>query len=99
MILNLAFTGSLARHRREVREHWGGPLCLVRREHSRAELDAIRDDVVTQVGEGVLSSYLDESEGIVGVEAIVVDDETKAWVDERYGSGLVRFEEGLDLVE
>jgi hypothetical protein len=30
LILNLAFTGSVELHRRELREVWSGPLCLTR---------------------------------------------------------------------
>ncbi len=99
LILNLAFTGSLARHEREARELWGGPLCVVQREHTHDQLDAIREEVVALVGEAALGSYVDGSEGVVGIRAIVVDDETKRAIAARYGEGVVVIEEALERLE
>ncbi|HEV7720060.1 MAG TPA: hypothetical protein VGO60_02195 [Iamia sp.] len=39
-VYTAAFTGAVARHRAELRELWGGPLCVVEREHTLAELQA-----------------------------------------------------------
>lgn len=99
LILTLAFTGSLTRHERELREHWGGPLCLVRHEHSYAELDAIREEVRALVGKDVLWTSVDVTEGVVEIGAVVVDDATKTAVAARHGEGVVDFEEALERLE
>jgi hypothetical protein len=44
-VLNVAFTGDLDRHETELREHWGGGLCLVLHERTLAKLREIQEEV------------------------------------------------------
>lgn len=45
VVPNTAFTGDLDRHERELREVWGGRLCVVRHEKTLAELRATQDEL------------------------------------------------------
>ena len=97
VILNIAFTGSLKRHERELRKVWGGPLCLVKQEHTEAELRAIQDELTKRLEGNVLSSWIGV-DGTIVLEVIVADAATDAAV-EGYEPGLVEIEERLRPVE
>jgi hypothetical protein len=99
LILNLAFTGSLERHERVVRQRWGGALCLTERDHSYAELDDVREEVSAHPDLVVLWSSTVENEGIVEIGVVAIDDETRAEIDERYGPGTVQIDAALRPVE
>jgi hypothetical protein len=93
IIANVAFTGELERHEAEIRDLWGGPLCLVQHERTYDQLRGIQRDF----GEGAPAeldlqttwSSVDVQTNVVEVGVIVADDAARAAVEERYGEGAV----------
>jgi hypothetical protein len=93
-ILNIAFTGDLERHEADLREVWGGPLCLVEHARTSAELEAIQAElgdpaVAGELGLEVTWSATDVLDNAVTVGVVVADDRARAAVAERYGEGAV----------
>lgn len=99
VIVNAAFTGSLERHEAEIRELWGGPLCVTQRDVSYRDLRAIQDELGEDPDIDVLWTDVDEVEGKVLAGVVVLDDETRARLDERYGAGAVEVHPQLRPVE
>ena len=98
LVLNLRFTADLDRHERQVRETWGGALCITQARHSQLELRAIQEDLV-DVG-GHLSSSIDVVRNVVEVTVILDrDGELQRDMDERYGTGVVVVDSALKPAE
>lgn len=98
IILNVAFTGDLERHERDLRETWGGPLCLVRHERTYRELLAIQrelEDVAEELDLEILGSSSDEVHGTVEMTVTVIDAEKRARMEERYGPGVIEVDARL----
>lgn len=92
IIANVTFTGNLERHTAEIRERWGGPLCVVEHEWTfdalrRAQAELGRD-VGSELGLQVLYSGISMYRNVVEVGVVVVDDEERASVEERYGDAV-----------
>jgi hypothetical protein len=98
LILNITFTGDLERHEAEIRQRWGGPLCVSRAAASMADLERIRHEVHEDVGARLLFSSIDEVRGRLEV-GVVTDDGLQARFDERYGHGVVLVDGALRPVE
>ena len=95
-LLNVAFTGNLARHEAVIREHWGGPLCLVEFERSFRDLRRIQAELSDkEFNFKSLWSGLDVRRNLVEIGVIVIDDASRKALDERYGPGTVRTDPGL----
>jgi len=100
-ILNAAFSGDVERHEAELRDLWGGPLCVSEREGATAEeLDAIRAEAEAAVngdlGLEFLWSSSSEVAGTIEIGVVVdVDGSAQATLDERFGSGVVLLVPGL----
>jgi hypothetical protein len=99
-VLNVAFTGDLARHEAELRPLWGGRLCVSRVERSLKELRRIHDEVTRgafgrRLGLEVLSSSVGQAENRVDVRVVVLSDEAAAAVERRYGPGVVQLSAAL----
>ncbi|MGH2635770.1 MAG: hypothetical protein ACRDHU_06470 [Actinomycetota bacterium] len=94
VILVAAFTGDLERHTADLEAIWGGPLCVTQHERSLDALEGIQAELSGHVGSElglvVTQSWVDVVENAVVVDVIVVDDATRAAVEERYGAGAVR---------
>ena len=88
LVLNVTFTGDLERHETELRQRWGGALCVSEAPASMADLEVIRREVEEEVGEAMTSSSIDEVRGRVEI-GVYVDDGLQARFDERYGEGVV----------
>jgi hypothetical protein len=86
-VLNLRFTGDLARHQAQIREIWGGALCLSRATRPYAELETVAHEIAE--AERPLSASLSEVTGIVEVTVMVATEEAQADFDRRYGAGVV----------
>ncbi len=97
VILNVAFTGSLKRHERALRKVWGGPLCLVKQDHTEDELRAIQDELADELEGNVLSTSIDV-DGTIDLDVIVADAATEAAIG-RYEPGLVEVHERLRPVD
>ncbi|MDP3890348.1 hypothetical protein [Nocardioides sp.] len=85
VIVNVTVTGDPAAAEADLREVWGGMLCVSRAEHTEAELSGIQQEL----GElpGLLSSWSGRDR--VHVEVVFDDGSLQAWVDETYGDGVV----------
>ena len=98
VVLNVAFTGDLDRHERELRALYGGPLCVSRVAHSQAELQDLQQAVHEALGTDALGSDADGRHGVVRVQVVVVD----AGVEERVAAvdpdGLVEVHSWLQPV-
>ena len=103
LILNVAFTGALQRHERELRQVWGGPLCVQELEHTVAELRGIQEDfsngAAAVFGLQILWSSSLEHQQKVEVGVVAVTDAQRQDVAERYGAGLVELVPGLTPVQ
>jgi hypothetical protein len=93
LVLNVAFTGDLARHEAELREVWGG-LCVVQLDRTVRELRAVQDELtgggVDDLGLEVLWSSTLERQQVVELGVVASSPEQLDAVEQRYGSGLVR---------
>jgi len=93
-ILNVAFTGDLERHEAEIREVWGGPLCLQEHERSFAELRRIQrelgtEGVAAELGLQTTWSDIDVVDNTVVLGVVVGGADAEATLAERYGEGTV----------
>lgn len=100
IILNVAFTGDLERHEQELRELWGGPLCVTHHDHTLRELQKMQNTFPADEFElETLWSSLDVVAGVVEIGVVVIDEETRQRIDERYGEGVVQVEARLKPVD
>ena len=102
VILNVAFTGDVERHTAELRELWGGPLCVVQHERSYAELRDIQNDLepsADELGIQILWSDVSVIDNVVEVGVVVIDEGSRLALEERYGAGAVRAFPALTPVE
>lgn len=87
LVLNLRFTGDLARHEAEVRKVWGGALCVTEGERTVAELSRIQRTLGDELD--LLFSVPDQVVGVVFVGVTVEEPGLQDRLDERYGEGVV----------
>jgi hypothetical protein len=90
LVLNATFTRDLARHEAELREVWGGALCVSQARHTEAELRRIQDELIREPG--VVSSSIDVTTGTVTVEVFLALQSRQRDLDAKYGTGLVRLQ-------
>lgn len=95
LVLNVMFTGDLDRHEADLREIWGGALCVSAAERTEADLLSILDEVMTV--DGVLGGSPDPRTGTVQVQ-VIVDDGFQQQMDEEYGPGVVTVHAALQPV-
>jgi hypothetical protein len=92
-VLNLAFTGDLQRHEAELRTRWGGRLCVTRHQRTMAELRRIQRELLGAVGKDlglrVVSTGLRDDDNVVSLQAVVLDDQARQAIADRYGVGAV----------
>ncbi|TDC49029.1 hypothetical protein E1212_19430 [Jiangella ureilytica] len=86
-ILNVAFTGDLAASEADLREVWGGALCVTPARHPHSRLEEIQAELGGEFG--IFSAGISEPENLVEVEALV-DDGLQERLDDTYGPGTVR---------
>ena len=100
IILNVAFTDNVEQHERELREEWGGPLCVTRQRYSVRELQKIqRTFPADEFDLDTLWSDIDVVRGFVEIGVVSIDDETLQRIEDRYGEGVVRVDAGLEPVD
>jgi hypothetical protein len=94
IIANVAFTGDVDRHVTEIRQTWGGPLCVVEFERTYAELRRIQDEFAAEIGDelGLQTTWSsgDVTRNRVEIGVVVATQEARRAVDERYGEGAVQ---------
>ncbi|SOD60377.1 hypothetical protein SAMN06297387_102110 [Streptomyces zhaozhouensis] len=93
VIVAAAYTGDPAGHEAELRALWGGGLCLVEAEHTHAELDEVRDALADDFP-GIDNPVVDQPDNVVSAVTAEITPELRAAVEERFGEGVVRLEEG-----
>jgi hypothetical protein len=93
-VLNVAFTGDLARHEAELRPRWGGRLCVTRQQRSHRQLVRIQRDLHGEAGSDlglwVLGSGIRESANAVTLEVVVLEERAREALEARYGAGAVQ---------
>jgi hypothetical protein len=93
-VLNVAFTGDLARHQAELRLRWGGRLCVARQQRSYRELLRIQRELQGGVGRDlglrVLGTGIRESANAVHLMVVVLEERAREAIDARYGAGAVQ---------
>jgi hypothetical protein len=85
LILNIAVTSNPGVAEAELRDIWGGALCVSRAEHTEAEMRAIQDEITRTQGMVSASSSVDRAD----LEVIWNDGTLQQEMDDRYGAGLV----------
>jgi hypothetical protein len=89
----VAYTGNLEAHRAELAALWGGPVCVVERAHSYAQLQAtttLINEQEKQLGLQVLADGPDEVANVVRLQVVAATDATQQAIDRRFGAGLVK---------
>jgi hypothetical protein len=93
-VLNVAFTGDLARHQAELRPRWGGRLCVTRQQRSYRQLLGIQrelqGDVGADLGLRVLGSGIRDPANAVTLMVVVLEERAREALDARYGPGAVQ---------
>jgi hypothetical protein len=93
-VLNVAFTGDLARHEANLRPRWGGRLCVTRQQRSYRELVRLQRDLhgpgAADLGLRVLSTGIREDANAVTVTVEVLEERAREALEARYGSGAVQ---------
>jgi hypothetical protein len=95
LIVNVRFTGDVARHERELRALWGGALCVSEGRRTEAELRRIQDELGDR--DDLIWSSTDVIEEQVEL-GVVVDDGVQAEMDATYGDGVVDVQPALTPV-
>jgi hypothetical protein len=95
-LLVYEFSGEAARHERELRDLWGGALCVAERQPYRwtgpRAFALLRSDEARAAGVWFVtggSPFGDDRPGRISAEVLVLDGVTQRWVDERFGAGEV----------
>ena len=93
-VLNVAFTGDLARHTTQLRPRWGGRLCVTRQRRSYRQLLRIQRELQGSVGSDlglqVLSTGISDPANVVRLEVVVLDSRVHEAIRARYGAGAVQ---------
>lgn len=90
-ILNVRVTGDAAAAYAALRGVWGGMLCVSEAEHTEAELNAIRDEIVSATADKLcVSVTADGIAGVIDVGVVYDDGALQARFDEEHGPGMVR---------
>ena len=100
IILNVSFTEDLERHEQELRELWGGPLCVTQGGKTYKELrDIQRTFDPAEFGLEGLWSDIDVTQNVVLFGVIVEDDVALQQIEERYGPGVVKIYPRLQPID
>lgn len=89
-VLNMRFTGDLARHEAQLRAVWGGALCVSKADRTLAETEAIISEVATGVDH--MGAMSDVTTGVVWVTVLVATEERQAELDAEYGAGTIKLQ-------
>jgi hypothetical protein len=103
VILVAAFTRDLVRHEAELREIWGGPLCVTRHDRTLEELEWIQAEIASEIGDqlGIEKTWssIDVMANEVELGVVVADEDVREALDERYGPGTVELHPALLRVQ
>ena len=93
LILNVAFTHDLPARERDLRETWGGALCVSRALRTENELARIRDQAVAAARWQMLSAG--SGRDVVELQVIYDAGTLQDGFDGEYGQGVVRVSSAL----
>lgn len=85
LVVNVRVTGDPGRAEAQLRQVWGGMLCVSRAERSESELTAIARELQDLPGALTTSAARD----VVHLGVVHDDGSVQAWADETYGPGVV----------
>ena len=89
-MVNLRFTGDPADWETQIREIWGGPLCVLEAERTMTELTEIQATIDRELPyPAVVSTSQSPTNNAVLVEALFADPELQRDFDQRFGVGAV----------
>jgi hypothetical protein len=87
-IVNVRVVGDAGAAEDEIREVWGGPLCVVSGgDHTDAELGRIQDALSEVPGFSGSGRGID---GVVELDVVYDDGSLQRWADDEYGAGVVQ---------
>ena len=93
-VYNVQYTGDLERHRAELAQIWGGPICVSQGVRPYRELQAMVRDLDgalgKQLGLQVTSVIPLDREGQIIVDVVVANGDLQRAVDAVYGQGVVK---------
>jgi hypothetical protein len=93
-VLNVAFTGDLARREAELRPRWGGRLCVTRQQRTYRQLLGIQRELQgaagSDLGVRVLGTGIREDANAVHLMVVVLEERARDAIDARYGTGAVQ---------
>ncbi|MBT8165835.1 MAG: hypothetical protein HKO63_06575 [Acidimicrobiia bacterium] len=109
-IANFSFTSNLDRHRSEIENLYGGPMCVSEGKRPLAELRDIQDRVFDAIftpqaeAAGIFAGFgasgsADQFKGVVEVSVMYAGDDAQQWLDERFGPGVVELHSFLQPYE
>jgi hypothetical protein len=90
-VLNLLYTGDLRAHEAEIRQHWGGPICLSQARYSFTQLTAAAGDI-RRAWPGAVACRIDETRNVVSCTLDVAYESEQREFDDRYGAGMVELD-------
>jgi hypothetical protein len=91
LVLNVRVAGDPAAAERDLREIWGGALCVTAAVHTEDELLAIQHEIGADPESiGLISSSVRSETGVIEVMVALDDGTLQATYDVQYGPGLVR---------
>lgn len=87
-VLNVAFSADLDRQEAEIRQRWGGALCVVRHERTVRELRDIQGEFSAPAGAPLglrlLGVGVDQPANQVVIRAVLVDVDARRVIDAQY---------------
>lgn len=99
LIVNVRVTGDVAQAEQDLRQIWGGPLCVSAAARSHEELLAIQDEIFAySAAIRMLHGGIDETTGVYNLGVVIDDGRLQAYYDERYGRGVVKVTSWLQPV-
>lgn len=99
VIVNVRVTGDVAQAEQELRQIWGGALCVSPAPRSQEELATIRNEISAHgAAIRMLYSSIDETSGVISIGVVIDDGRLQEYYDDRYGVGVVRVTSWLQPV-
>jgi hypothetical protein len=89
-VMNFTFTGDLERHRAELAQIWGGPICVSQTDISHAERQRIQQALIDDRELHAFGAFSDETSGVVTANVVLATSELQHKVDAEFGAGRVK---------
>lgn len=93
LVVNVLVTGETGAAEEQLREVWGGALCVLEAEHSHADLEAAQQQL-SEI-EGYQSAGISVAENHVGLSVIYDDGTLQQQLDDALGEGVVEVSSAL----